>query len=110
MWGIRPNLGWVTSEAVAIFSALLVGFWAAVGIVVGQQVAQEIPADKALSGTMVTSLVREPLWWAGTLAAVADTCFKPWRWLTDPCCWFSPVGVVAAIRLAVKREAMSPTP
>jgi drug/metabolite transporter (DMT)-like permease len=76
MWGIRSNMGWVSLPAVAILSALFAAFWAAVGIVVRQRVAQELPADKGISGTMVTSLVREPLWWAGTLAAVAGYVFQ----------------------------------
>jgi drug/metabolite transporter (DMT)-like permease len=76
MWGIRSTMGWVSLHAVAILSALLAAFWAAVGIVVRQRVAQGVPADKAMSGTMVTSLVREPLWWAGTLAAVAGYVFQ----------------------------------
>jgi hypothetical protein len=62
MEGIRSIMGWVTLHPVAIFSALLAAFWAAVGIVVQQRVAQDVPADKAISGTMVTSVVREPLW------------------------------------------------
>jgi drug/metabolite transporter (DMT)-like permease len=69
-------MGWVTQHAVAIASALLAAFWAAVGIVVRQQVAQGVPADKGMSGTMVTTLFREPLWWAGTLAAVAGYVFQ----------------------------------
>ncbi|OBG18656.1 DMT family transporter [Mycobacterium sp. 852002-51057_SCH5723018] len=69
-------MGWVTQHAVAIASALLAAFWAAVGIVVRQQVAQGVPAEKGMSGTMVTTLFREPLWWAGTLAAVAGYVFQ----------------------------------
>jgi drug/metabolite transporter (DMT)-like permease len=69
-------MGWVMSHAVAILSALLAAFWAAVGIVVRQRVAQDVPADKAMSATMATSLAREPLWWAGTLAAGAGYVFQ----------------------------------
>lgn len=76
MTGIRSNMGWVSSHAVAILSALLAAFWAAVGIVVRQRVAQDVPAGKAMSGTMMTDLVREPMWWAGTLAAVAGYVFQ----------------------------------
>ena len=76
MWGIRSNMGWVSLHAVAILSALFAAFWAAVGIVVRQRVAQELPADEGIAGTMVTSLFREPLWWAGTLAAVAGYVFQ----------------------------------
>jgi drug/metabolite transporter (DMT)-like permease len=75
-WVSDQNMGWVTLHAVAIFSGLLAALCAAVGIVVRQQVAQDVPADEALSGTMVTTSVREPLWWAGTLAAAFGYVFQ----------------------------------
>jgi drug/metabolite transporter (DMT)-like permease len=71
-----PNMGWVISHAVAIFSGLLAAFWAAVGIVVRQRVAQGVPAGEDLSGPTVTNVVRQPLWWAGILAAVAGYVFQ----------------------------------
>ena len=76
MPGIHPAMGWVALHAVAIVSALLAAFWAAVGIVVRQRVACGVPDDKAMSAAMATTLVREPLWWAGTLAAVAGYAFQ----------------------------------
>lgn len=76
MLGMHPAMGWVALHAVAIVSALLAAFWAAVGIVVRQRVAQAVPDDKAMSAGMATTLVREPLWWAGTLAAVAGYVFQ----------------------------------
>ncbi|MEE6138116.1 DMT family transporter [Mycobacterium sp. 050128] len=70
-------MGWVISHAVAIFSGLLAAFWAAVGIVVRQRVAQSVPKnDGDLSRPTVTSVVRQPLWWAGILAAVAGYVFQ----------------------------------
>lgn len=69
-------MGWVESHAVAIFSALLSAFWAAVGIVVRQRAAQDVPADQGMSGTMVTTMARRPLWWAGLVAAVAGYVFQ----------------------------------
>jgi drug/metabolite transporter (DMT)-like permease len=69
-------MGWVSVHAVAILSGLLAAFCAAVGIVVRQRVAQTVPAGEAASGALVTSLVREPSWWAGTLAAVAGYVFQ----------------------------------
>ncbi|SPM42489.1 Permease of the drug/metabolite transporter (DMT) superfamily, partial [Mycobacterium numidiamassiliense] len=66
----------VASHAIAIFSGLLAAFWAAVGIVVRQRVAQEVPPDQERSATMVSALVRHPLWWAGTLAAAAGYVFQ----------------------------------
>lgn len=69
-------MGWVTQHAVAILSALLAAFWAAVGIVVRQRVAQDVPDEKARSGAIATTLVRQPLWWAGTIAAAAGFVFQ----------------------------------
>jgi drug/metabolite transporter (DMT)-like permease len=69
-------MGWVSIHAVAILSGLLAAFWAAVGIVVRQRAAQTVPGDEALSATMATTLVRQPLWWAGTLAAVGGYVFQ----------------------------------
>ncbi|MBV8787016.1 MAG: DMT family transporter [Mycobacterium sp.] len=69
-------MGWVTAHATAIFSGLLAAFWAAVGIVVRQRATQDVPGDEAMSSAMVTSLVRQPLWWAGTLAAIAGYVFQ----------------------------------
>jgi drug/metabolite transporter (DMT)-like permease len=66
---------WVTVHAVAISSALLSAFWAAVGIVVRQQVAQGV-SDESATGAVVNSVVRRPLWWAGTLAAAAGYVFQ----------------------------------
>lgn len=74
--GIRPPMGWVASHAVAIFAALLSAFWAAVGIVVRQRATQAVPADAGMSGALVTTMARRPLWWAGTIAAVAGYVFQ----------------------------------
>jgi drug/metabolite transporter (DMT)-like permease len=68
-------MGWVAHHAIAIFSGLLAAFWAAVGIVVRQRVAQRVPADRDRS-TTVSALISNPLWWAGTLAAVAGYVFQ----------------------------------
>lgn len=68
-------MGWVAHHAIAIFSGLLAAFWAAVGIVVRQRVAQRVPADRDRS-TTVSALISNPLWWAGTLAAVAGYLFQ----------------------------------
>jgi drug/metabolite transporter (DMT)-like permease len=70
------NMGWVMSHAFAIFSGLLAAFWAAIGIVVRQRVAQDVFAGEDASAAAATSMVREPLWWAGTLAAIAGYVFQ----------------------------------
>jgi drug/metabolite transporter (DMT)-like permease len=61
---------WAAHHAVAIGSALLAAFFAAVGMVVRQRAIQEEAAHRYDSSTIVTSWVRQPMWWAGTLVAV----------------------------------------
>ncbi|SPM36533.1 Permease of the drug/metabolite transporter (DMT) superfamily [Mycobacterium rhizamassiliense] len=68
-------MGWVAHHAIAIVAGLLAAFWAAVGIVVRQRVAQTVPANHDSSATM-SSLLTSPLWWAGTLGAVAGYVFQ----------------------------------
>ena len=67
-------MGWVSTHVVAIFSGLLAALFAAVGIVVRQQAAQRVPAGQ--SEELVTTLVREPSWWAGILATVGGYVFQ----------------------------------
>src|ERR1700743_669552 len=69
-------MGGVASHAFAIVAALRAAFWAAVGIVVRQRVAQDVPTDDALAATMATTLLRDPSWWAGTVAAAAGDVFQ----------------------------------
>jgi drug/metabolite transporter (DMT)-like permease len=67
---------WVASHVLAIGSALLAAFWAAVGIVVRQRAIQGEAGNPEDSGAIVTSWVRQPSWWAGTLGAVGGYVFQ----------------------------------
>jgi drug/metabolite transporter (DMT)-like permease len=67
---------WVVSHAFAIGSALLAAFFAAVGIVVRQRAIQDEANNSDDSGAIVTSWVRQPAWWAGTLGAVGGYVFQ----------------------------------
>jgi drug/metabolite transporter (DMT)-like permease len=70
---------WLGSHALAIGSALLAAFFAAVGIVVRQRAIQqeaEAAEDAADSGAIVTSWIRQPAWWAGTLGAIGGYVFQ----------------------------------
>lgn len=64
-------MDWLVSHAVAIGSALLAAFVAAVGIVVRQAALQRPAVDE--SGATV---LRDPLWWAGTGAAITAYVFQ----------------------------------
>jgi drug/metabolite transporter (DMT)-like permease len=67
---------WLAAHAFAIGSALLAAFFAAVGIVVRQRAIQNGVGNPEKSGTIVTSWVRQPSWWAGTLGAVGGYVFQ----------------------------------
>jgi drug/metabolite transporter (DMT)-like permease len=70
---------WLASHALAIGSALLAAFFAAVGIVIRQRAIQQEAAaaeDAADSGAIVTSWIRQPAWWAGTLGAIGGYVFQ----------------------------------
>lgn len=63
-------------QAVVVMLALLAALCAAVGIVVRQLATEHVPAEHGMSRVMVTSLLRNPLWWAGTGTAVAGYAFQ----------------------------------
>ncbi len=67
---------WLASHALAIGSALLAALFAAVGIVVRQRAIQAEADNLADSGAIVTSWVRQPAWWLGTLGAVGGYVFQ----------------------------------
>jgi drug/metabolite transporter (DMT)-like permease len=67
---------WASHHAVAIGAALLAAFFAAVGIVIRQRAIQEEAAHRNDTSAIVTSWVRHPGWWAGTLVAVAGYGFQ----------------------------------
>lgn len=67
---------WLAAHAVAIGSALLAAFCAAVGIVVRQRAIQNGSSGFENSAAIVTSWIRQPSWWAGTVGAVGGYVFQ----------------------------------
>jgi drug/metabolite transporter (DMT)-like permease len=67
---------WLASHALAIGSALLAAFFAAVGIVVRQRAIQQEAGVSDGSGAIVTSWIRQSAWWAGTLGAIGGYVFQ----------------------------------
>lgn len=63
-------------HALVVAAALAGAVFAAVGIVVRQRATIDVPADKGVSTMMVSTLLRRPLWWAGTAAAVTGYAFQ----------------------------------
>jgi drug/metabolite transporter (DMT)-like permease len=48
----------------------------AIGIVVRQRATMDVPSDQGVSAVMLATLLRRPVWWAGTGAAVAGYVFQ----------------------------------
>src|SRR6201996_8927178 len=67
---------WAAHHAVAIGSALLAAFFAAVGIVIRQRAVQAEAAHRNEASAIVASWVRQPAWWAGILVAVCGYMFQ----------------------------------
>lgn len=63
-------------QALVVAAALAGAVFTAIGIVVRQRATMDVPDDKGVSATMVATLVRRPLWWAGTGAAVVGYGFQ----------------------------------
>lgn len=59
-----------------VLFALCAAVFAAVGIVVRQRATLDVPEEHGVSAVMVATLIRRPLWWAGTAAAVAGFVFQ----------------------------------
>jgi drug/metabolite transporter (DMT)-like permease len=59
------------TRATVVVLALAAALCAALGIVVRQLATRDVPAEHGMSATILTTLVRKPLWWAGTATAVA---------------------------------------
>jgi len=59
-----------------VLLALLAALFLAIGIVVRQRATMDVPAEHGVSSVMVLTLIRTPLWWAGTAAAVAGYVFQ----------------------------------
>jgi drug/metabolite transporter (DMT)-like permease len=67
---------WLAAHAFAIGSALLAALFAAVGIVVRQRAIQDAADDSANADAIVTSWVRQPSWWLGTVGAIGGYVFQ----------------------------------
>ena len=63
-------------HGVVIVFALCAAVFMAVGIVVRQRATMDVPFDEGVSAAMVGILLRRPLWWAGTGAAVLGFVFQ----------------------------------
>lgn len=63
-------------HGLTIFLALCAAVFMAIGIVVRQRATMDVPSEDGVSARMFTTLVRRPLWWAGTASAVLGFVFQ----------------------------------
>jgi drug/metabolite transporter (DMT)-like permease len=63
-------------HALVVAAALAGAVFAAIGIVVRQRATMDVPRDQGVSTMMWSTLLRRPLWWAGTGSAVTGYAFQ----------------------------------
>jgi drug/metabolite transporter (DMT)-like permease len=66
----------LVTHGFAVLLALLAAVFMAIGIVVRQRATMDVPQEKGVSTMMLMTLIRRPLWWAGTGAAIAGFAFQ----------------------------------
>ena len=66
----------MVGHGLVVLLALLAALFLAIGIVVRQRATTDVPAEHGVSSVMFLTLLRRPLWWAGTAAAVAGYVFQ----------------------------------
>lgn len=64
------------AQGLVVLLALCAAVFMAIGIVVRQRATIDVPAEQGVSAVMFTTLLRRPLWWAGTAAAVLGYVFQ----------------------------------
>lgn len=66
----------MVGHGLTVLLALLAALFLAIGIVVRQRATMDVPPEHGVSSVMFLTLIRRPLWWAGTAAAVAGYVFQ----------------------------------
>ncbi|CAN3131520.1 EamA-like transporter family protein [Mycobacterium sp. smrl_JER01] len=84
--------------------AFLAAVFLAIGIVVRQRATLDVPAEHGVSAVMFQTLVRRPLWWAGTAAAVAGYLFQALALSTGSLLLVQPI-LVSALLFALPLSA-----
>jgi drug/metabolite transporter (DMT)-like permease len=72
----RKELDALVGHGLTVLLALLAAVFLAIGIVVRQRATMDVPQEHGVSSVMFLTLLRRPLWWGGTAAAVAGFVFQ----------------------------------
>jgi drug/metabolite transporter (DMT)-like permease len=94
----------VIGQGLTVLLALLAAVFLAVGIVVRQRATIDVPAEYGVSAVMFKTLIRRPLWWAGTGAAVAGYVFQALALATGSLLLVQPI-LVSALLFALPLSA-----
>lgn len=66
----------MVGHGLTVLLAVLAAVFLAIGIVVRQRATIDVPQEYGVSSVMFLTLLRRPLWWGGTAAAVAGFVFQ----------------------------------
>jgi drug/metabolite transporter (DMT)-like permease len=91
-------------HGLVVLFALCSAVCMAVGIVVRQRATMDVPSDQGVSTVMVATLLRRPVWWAGTGAAVAGYAFQALALLKGSLILVQPL-LVSALLFALPLSA-----
>jgi len=94
----------VLDQGLTILFALLAAVFLAIGIVVRQRATLDVPPEHGVSGVMLMTLLRRPLWWAGTGAAVAGYLFQALALMKGSLLLVQPI-LVSALLFALPLSA-----
>jgi drug/metabolite transporter (DMT)-like permease len=72
----RKELDALVGHGLTVLLAVLAAVFLAIGIVVRQRATMDVPQEHGVSSVMFLTLLRRPLWWGGTVAAVAGFVFQ----------------------------------
>jgi drug/metabolite transporter (DMT)-like permease len=72
----RKELDALVGHGLVVLLAVLAAVFLAIGIVVRQRATMDVPQEHGVSSVMFLTLLRRPLWWAGTAAAIAGYVFQ----------------------------------
>ena len=73
---VRKEFDALVGHGLVVLLAVLAAVFLAIGIVVRQRATMDVPQEHGVSSVMFLTLLRRPLWWAGTAAAIAGYVFQ----------------------------------
>jgi drug/metabolite transporter (DMT)-like permease len=94
----------VIGHGLVIALALCAAVFMAIGIVVRQRATMNLPSEDGISAAMITTLLRSPVWWVGTGAAVLGYVFQALALIKGSLILVQPI-LVSALLFALPLSA-----